>query len=771
MEISDLKLKEKTTGLINFYNQQRYDEVYELSKKLITQYPRSVTLWNLLGAASKNLGKIDESIRSFKKVIELNPKYADGHNNLGVVLQEKGDLDESIKYFNKAMSLNPKYSQAYNNAGIVYQKKGKLSLAAKYTKKAIFLNPNYVEAYNNLATINQDQGKLNQAIEYFNKAISLNPSYSEAYYNLGLAFSKLNEFDSAIQSCNKALSLKPNYPEAYNSLAIIMSQKGKLDEAIKLFNKAILLRPNYSEAYFNIGIVFKKQNKLNEALDSYQKAINLKPNYVESFYNIAIIFEEQGKLNKAINYYDKALLIRPDFDKAQAQKLHQKAKMCDWKTIQQDKELFSKLGINTNHIPPFTMLSFEDEPRNHYLRSKLYAKKKYLQKQIPFEKVNKISKNKRLRIGYFSADLQNHATMYLASKIFENYNKEKFEIYVYSFGKHLEHDEVREKLKNSVDVFKDVIDLNDKDIAMLARADRINIAIDLKGYTKNSRTGIFAYRAAPIQINFLGYPGTLGANFFDYIIADLTLIPETKKKFYSEEIIYMPHTYQPTSHSSIISNKIFTKSEMNLPNNSFVFCCFNNNYKISPNEFNIWMRILNKVENSVLWLIGSNKWAKQNLIKEAEKHGISNNRLIFANQISHSDHIARLRLADLFLDTFNINAHTTTTDALWAGIPVITKIGNSFASRVAASLLKAVGLPELVVQNEIEYENLILEIASSPRKLLKIKEILTSNKLSKPLFNFEMYISHLEDAYKQVFENYLKGNKVKTIYVKPQSIN
>jgi len=766
MDISDLKLKEKTTDLINFYNQQRYDEVFELSKKLITQHPRSVTLWNLLGAASKNLGRIDESIRSFKKVIELNPKYPDGHNNLGVVLQEKGDLDESIKCFNKAMFLKPNYSQAYNNAGIVYQKKGKLSLAAKYTKKAIFFNPNYVEAYNNLATINQDQGKLNQAIKYFNKAISLNPNYSEAYYNLGLAFSKLNEFDSAIQSYNKALSLKPNYPEVYNSLATIISQKGKLDEAIKLFNSAILLRPNYSEAFFNIGIVFKKQNKLNEALDSYQKAINFKPSYFESFYNIAIIFQEQGKLHKAIDYYDKALLVRPDYDKAQAQKLHQKAQMCDWKTIQKDKELFFKLGTNNNHIPPFTMLSFEDEPRNHYLRSKLYAKKKYLQKQIPFKKINKISKNERIRIGYFSSDLQNHATMYLASKIFENYNKEKFKIYVYSFGKCLENDEVREKLKNSVDVFRDVLDLSDKDIAMLARADKIDIAIDLKGYTKNSRTGIFAYRAAPIQINFLGYPGTMGANFFDYIIADLTLIPKTKKKFYSEEVIYMPHTYQPTSHSSIISNKIFTKSEMNLPKNSFVFCCFNNSYKISPNEFSIWMRILGRVENSVLWLIETNKWAKINLWNEAKSHGIASKRLIFANQIPHSDHLARLKLADLFLDTFNVNAHTTTSDALWAGIPVITKIGNGFAARVAASILGAVGLPELVVQNEKEYENLILEIANSPKKLIKIKETLSRNRLSKPLFNSEMYISHLEDAYKQVFENYLKDSKVKTIYIK-----
>ena len=502
MEISDLKLKEKITSLINLYNQNKFDEVADLTEKLIKQYPRSVTLWNLLGAASKSQGKVDESIRSFEKVIELNPKYADGYNNLGVALQEKGNLDASIKHFNKALSLKPNYAQAYNNAGIAYKKKGETNLAAKYIKKAIFINPNYFEAYNNLATIIQDQGKINQAIQYFNKALFLNPSYSEAHYNLGLAFSELNEFDSAVQSYKKALSLKPNYPEAFNSLATIISQQGKLDEALKLLNRAILLKPNYSEAYFNIGIVFKKLNRLNEALDSYQKAINLNSNYVESFYNIATIFQEQGKLNDAIYYYDKALVKRPHYDKAQAQKLHQKAKICDWKTIQQDKELFSKLGTYKNHIPPFTMLSFEDEPRNHYLRSKLYAKKKYLQKQIPFEKINKISKNERLRIGYFSADLQNHATMYLASKIFENYNKEKFEIYVYSFGKSLEHDEVREKLKNSVDVFKDVINLGDKDIAMLARVDQIDIAIDLKGYTKDSRTGIFAYRAAPIQINF-----------------------------------------------------------------------------------------------------------------------------------------------------------------------------------------------------------------------------------------------------------------------------
>ena len=433
--------------------------------------------------------------------------------------------------------------------------------------------------------------------------------------------------------------------------------------------------------------------------------------------------------------------------------------------VREDKQIVNKLGKLNNDIPPFTMLSFEDEPSSHLLRSQIYAKKNLYQKQIPFQKNTQFHKNKRLRIGYFSADFQNHATMYLMADIFEKYNREKFKVYVYSFGKSSDSDEIRQKLKNSVDVFRDVINVDEKNIALLSREDKIDIAIDLKGYTRNSRPKIFAYRAAPIQINFLGYPGTTGADFMDYIIADTVIIPNNKRSCYSEKKIYLPFTYQPNSHSAPNVIKNFTKSEMELPEKGFIFCCFNNSYKISINEFNIWMRLLKKVKGSVFWLMGSNKWAENNLRKEAKKRGIKSNRLIFANKLPYPEHLARCKLGDLFLDTFNINAHTTASDALRAGMPIITKIGEGFAARVASSILKAIDLPELITRSEEEYEALIFEIATSPEKLIKIKKKLSENIRTKPLFNSKMFIKYLEDGYKKVYQNYLDGNNTKTIFI------
>ncbi|MDC1047104.1 tetratricopeptide repeat protein [Alphaproteobacteria bacterium] len=765
MVSSQLDLKKKTINLLNLYNQKKYSEVVDCTKELIKDNPQSFVLWNLLGAALKSLGNIKQSIIAFKKVTELNPEYADGHNNLGVIFQEQGYLVDSIKSFKKALFLNPNYSQAYNNLGIVYRQMDQLQKAADNIRKAISLNPNYAEAYNNLATTLKDQGKTNEAIKFFKKALSLKPNYAEAYYNMGNVYQQMNEFKIATKLYMNAIHSNPNYAEAYNNLATTLKDQGKTNEAIKFFKKALSLKPNYAEAYYNMGKIQKEKNKYEEAINFYNKALFLKSDYVDAYYNIAIIFQEQGKLEEAINYFNKALLIKPNYEKAQAQKLYQKAKICDWDNIKEDKKIINKLGKSNNAIPPFTMLSLEDNPDNHLLRSKLYAKKNLNQKKIPLKKDAYFFENKRLRIGYFSADFQNHATMYLMADIFEKYNREEFKVYVYSFGKSLDSDVIRQKLKNSVDVFRDVIDLDEKNIALLSRQDKIDIAIDLKGYTRDSRPKIFAYRAAPIQINFLGYPGTIGADFMDYIIADTVIIPDNKRNSYSEKKIYLPFTYQPNSYSVSAVRKNFSKSEMKLPEKGFVFCCFNNSYKISLNEFNIWMRLLKRVEGSVLWLMGSNKWAENNLCKKAEKLGVKSNRLIFANKLPYSDHLARCKLGDLFLDTFNINAHTTASDVLCAGMPLITKIGEGFAARVASSILNALGLPELITKSEEEYEALIFELATSSEKLLKIKKKLSENILTNPLFNSEMFIKYLEDGYKQVYQNYLDGKKTKTIFI------
>ena len=344
------------------------------------------------------------------------------------------------------------------------------------------------------------------------------------------------------------------------------------------------------------------------------------------------------------------------------------------------------------------------------------------------------------------------------------HNKNDFEIFAYSFGPD-QNDKIRSRFKNAVDFFYDVKDSSDREIALLAQKDKLDIAIDLKGYTANSRSGIFAYGAAPIQISYLGYPGTSGASFIDYIIADKVIIPKQNKLFYSEEIIYLPNSYQANDNSRVISNTLISKSEEGLPEKGFVFCSFNSNYKISSNEFDVWMRLLSKIDGSVLWLLKSNKWAEINLKKEAEKRGLDGNRLIFAKKVPQSYHLARHCLADLFLDTFKCNAHTTASDALWAGLPLITKMGKGFPSRVAGSLLNAIGLPELITQTVEEYEKLALDLANDSNHINLIKEKIIKNRLIKPLFDTELFTIHLESGYQQVYRNYLNGKSPETIYI------
>jgi len=324
---------------------------------------------------------------------------------------------------------------------------------------------------------------------------------------------------------------------------------------------------------------------------------------------------------------------------------------------------------------------------------------------------------------------------------------------------------MRNRLINEVDIFHDISQFNDTHIVELVLREKLDVAIDLKGYTKDSKTSLFSSRLAPVQINYLGYPGTLGADFIDYIVADPIVIPEDKRQHYSEQIMYLPHTYQPNDNTRTVSQKVQTREDMGLPSDGFVFCCFNNNYKISPKEFDIWMRLMGKVEGSVLWLLKSNKWTEHNLKREAEARGLSADRVIFAERVENSEHLARHRLADLFLDTFNYNAHTTASDALWAGLPVVTKLGKGFAARVAGSLLSAVGLPELITHDEEAYEALILKLATQPKKLDTIKKKLEVNRLSQPLFNTEQYTKHLENGYQQAYQRYFEGKEPDTIIV------
>jgi len=382
---------------------------------------------------------------------------------------------------------------------------------------------------------------------------------------------------------------------------------------------------------------------------------------------------------------------------------------------------------------------------------------------LPFDFIAN-SESKLIRIGYISADFKEHVVSRLIPPIIVRHNSNNFQVYGYSI-KQTQEDNLKKRLVQSFDVFRDVSQINDKQVAQLAREDKIDIAIDLNGYTQNARVKIFAYRVAPIQISYLGYPGTMGSNFMDYIIADHKLIPETSQLFYSEKPIYLPNTYMPGDNTCKIPAQSMSREELGLPEDAFVFCVINNSYKITPQIFDIWTRLLKKVKGSVLWLLSPDDDVKLNLIKEASARGISADRLVFVNVKPYDQYIAQFSKADLFLDTFTYNAGATANHALWAGLPIVTKSGKSYTSRMATSMLDAVGLSELVTTTEKEYEELILDLATNPDKLSEIRARLSKNRLSEPLFDTELYIKHLEEGYRRVYENYAKGNKPQIINV------
>ena len=715
--------------LVGLYNQGEFSVVVEQAEALTKQYPDVFIIWNLIGASATQLGVLDKAINSFQKALLLKPDSADAYSNMGFALKEQGKLDEAVKA----------------------------------CKKALLLKPDYANAYYNMGNALQDQGKLDEAIDAYNKAISLKPDYAKAYYNMGNALKGQNKLDAAVEVYKKYILLKPDYANAYYNLGVVLQDQGKLERAIDAYNKAISLKPDYAAAYDNMGTTLKDQGKLDEAIEAYKKSLSLEPDYPQTYNNIANALIDQGKLDEAVNTFNAALLLKPDYEAARTQKLHQQAHICDWDSIDEDRKLIPKLGTYKKSVSPFSLISLEDSARRHCLRSENYAREMFPQKPMPLpEKPLKMPE--RIRIGYFSSDFKKHPVSYLIAKVIKLHNRDKFEIFAYSLiGK--KEDELRKQLIKSFDVFKDVSEISDKEIALLSRQDKIDIAIDLNGYTQNARSGIFAYRAAPVQINYLGFAGTMGTDFIDYIIADQYLIPTNNRKYFREKQIYLPNTFMPTDNSREFSKHFISRSEMGLPEAAFVFCCFNNNYKITDLEFDIWMRVLSKVKESVLWLRRSNQISDKNIIKAAKKRNIDASRLVFADKVPMDKHLSRYKLADLFLDTFAFNAHTTTTEALWAGLPVVTKEGQGFAARVAGSLLNAIGLPELITQNEGDYEDLIIELATNPHKLGVVIKKIDENRLSKPLFDTVLYTKHLENGYLLAYQNYYAGKVPETIIV------
>ncbi len=683
---------------------------------------------------------------------------------VAIASHQQGHLRKAEKMYQQILEINPRSADCLHLLGVIAYQTGKYESAAYLIGQAIEINPNDGSYYSNLGIALKELSKFDLALASYEKAIALQPDYSEAYSNLGLLLKELKNLDAAVASYDKAIVLKPNNAEAYSNRGIALQELKQFDAALVSYDKAIGLKPDYAQAYSNRGIALHELKQFDAAVANYDKAIALKPDYAEAYSNRGSVLEEQKQLEAAITNYQTAFNLNPDFEYLFGTIFDIKMQLCDWHNFNQNIfELNQKILSGLKVSPCFPTLALPISLPAQRKAAEIWITDKY-----PFNlSLGPIAQSKRqlkIRIGYYSADFYNHATAYLMAELFERHDKSKFELIAFSFGPDRK-DEMHNRFSQAFDRFLDITTMSDKAVAKLSRELGIHIAVDLKGPTQNTRLGIFSYKAAPIQVSYLGFPGTLGADYIDYLIADKTVIPLDRQKHYSEKIVYLPNSYQVNDRQRAIASTLFTKQELGLPQDSFVFCCFNNNFKITPNVFDVWMRILTAVEKSVLWLLEDNSTAVKNLSKEAQLRGVDPNRLVFAKRMTLQEHLARQKTADLFLDTLPYNAHTTASDALWAGLPVLTCMGESFASRVAASLLYAVGLPELVTQTQAEYEALAIELATNTLKLKAIKDKLERNRLTTPLFDTPLFTKHIEAAYTKIYERYQVGLASDHIYI------
>ena len=594
-----------------------------------------------------------------------------------------------------------------------------------------------------------------QAEHKFIKSLELIPDRVSTLTNLSAAQLKLKKYSEARSAAQKAISVESDNSEAYLNLGLIELDLKNFESAINFFDKTLSLKPDYAEAYSNKGATLNELKRYEEAIAHYDKAISLKPDYHKAWSNKGNTLSELKRFDKAIAHYDKALTLRPDIDFVSGDLLHTKMKICSWSDLSESLEDISKKVVaNRKVTQPFSLLALNDDALLHKKCSEIYIQSRYPFNPV-LEPILKRPQNKKIRVGYFSADFKNHPVAYLIGEHFELHDRSQFEIYGFSLVKAV--DEMSRRFQLAFDHSIESQGMSDIEIAQLSRDLNIDIAVDLTGLTQDVRTGIFSYRAAPIQVNYLGYPGTMGADYIDYIIADKTLIPQDAQSSYTEKVVYLPNSYQVNDRKRAIAEKQFTRHELWLPEDEFVFCCFNNNFKILPVTFASWMRILKAVEGSVLWLLQDNPWVVKNLKKEAQKQGVDAQRLVFAERMPLPEHLARHRQADLFLDTLPYNAHTTASDALWAGLPVLTLMGSTFPGRVGASLLKAIDLPELITNTQEEYEALAIELAMNPQKLRNIKLKLARNRLTTPLFDTPLFTKNLETIYIKMMDRYHKN--------------
>lgn len=709
--------------------------------------------------------RLNDAERTLNQIIKAQPKNADALCFLSVVFAYKLEYENALNYINRSIKLNPKNSIAFSNKGNILKELGRHSEASLAYEKAIHIDSKNPEAFNNLGNLQQDLGYYSQAIASYENAIKLAPSYSEAYSNKGNALEKLGLYDESLAMYEKALKISPQYIDAWLNRSFTLNKLKRFQDALNSCDAAIAIDPNYFLAWVNKGSILSENGFHEKSLHFYDQAILLNGESEIAWASRGSSLVQLKRYEEALFSYEKAYSINGNLGYLIGDIVDLKLLIASWPGLDDYiQKMVNNLQQGKKVARPLQFCRAVDSLQLGLLVATKWVSDKFPPRNI-FSEAKK-SQHQKIRLGYFSADFRNHPVSSLTAEIFELHDREKFEVYAFSVKGSGCEDEIRNRLISSFDKFVDLEGKTDLEAAKIAREFEIDIAIDLGGHTEFGPTGIMSHRVAPIQVNYLGYPGTMGADYIDYIIADKVLIPQDLQKFYSEKVVYMPDTYMVDDSKRLPSKYSFKKKDFDLPENKFIFCCFNNSYKFNKKMIDSWCRILNAVPESLLWISENNEIFKKNLVAEFSTVGIKNDRIIFAKRLDTiSDHLARLSLADLFLDTHPYNAHTTAVDALKSNVPVLTCLGKTFAGRVSGSLLRAIGLPELITNSLEEYEDAAIKLASKPNKIQALKAMLAQNKDKEALFNTPQFVKNLELAYMQMQQRSAKGQSVDNIFV------
>jgi predicted O-linked N-acetylglucosamine transferase (SPINDLY family) len=734
------------------HRQGRLTAAREMYRQALAVRPENFQALHLLGLIELQTNAPMSALELFRKALAINPRFAEAHNDMGSALLISGRCEAAIASYQKAIELKGDYAEPFYNRGNALLDLHRYHPAIESFDQAVAIRTDYVPAYVNRGLARSCLKEYEAAIADYDQALAIQPENAEAHGFRGDALRDLGRHQAAIIEYDRAIGYNPRLAEAYNGRGSAFAKLRSFQAALSSFGQAIDIKNDFCHAYSNRGNVFKELREWQAALDNYDRAVVLNPGFAEAHFNRADVSRRLMQFDVAMAGYDRAFALKPDLPFLSGQRLHASMQVCAWRSVEADiSAITAAIERGESVSPPFAVLGLTADPALQRQAAEIWVREECPADSslVPIPKWNR---HDRIRVGYFSPDFRRHPVASLTVELFETHDRSRFEVAAFSYGPDTQ-DDMRKRLQSAFERFIEVRDRSDQEIALLARRMELDIAVDLGGFTEDCRPGILALRAAPLQIGYLGYPGTLGAPYMDYLIADATIVPPSHRPYYAEKILSL-RSFQPNPARRRIADEFSTREDCGLPQTGFVFCCFNTHYKITPAMFRVWMRILDRVQGSVLWLRSDNEIAMANLRREAAACGVAADRLVFAPQLpSMEAHLARYRAADLFLDTFPYGAHTTAGEALWAGLPVLTCAGDVFASRVGASLLNAIGIPELITTME-RYERLAIELAVDVPRLTEIRRRLAGNRHTAALFDISRYTRDLESVYARIYDRY-----------------